>query len=177
MHNATVEIDLAVEPPVLRTTAGTAEALEPQEITVSAHLLLRGKMLGERVNGDMRYRVSTPLLGEELEQSLEDHAPPKNPLLVALAEQGPGGRRVVHVLPPRYWWARHRIVSAPSDPSQPFVFEVIVMDMERDAQGEDAYKAKMLRVWATWETIRTKIVSVGWTPDSKGGWNPPGKTE
>ena len=177
MHNATVGIDLGPAQPLLRSVSGAVEALGPQEITASAHLLLRGKMLEERVNGDMRYRVSTPLLGEELEQSLESHAPPKNPLLVALAEQNPDGRRVVHVLPPRYWWARHRIVSAPSDPSQPFVFEVIVMDMGRDAQGQDAYTAKLLRVWATWETLRTKVVSVGWVPDSKGGWLPPGMTQ
>ena len=171
MHNATVEFDLGVDPPVMRSLDGLGgekvEALTPVTQSETAKMVARSYVIVRRETRAMNFRVLEANMGDGGVMFPRARDLPRSPLLAALAQKGGGGRRVVHVLEARQWWSAVRILSAPGedDPNGVFVFEAMSMDLNPEAKNPDERRADLYRYEVTLDKVTATLVSSGWKLD------------
>ncbi|MDQ7836688.1 MAG: hypothetical protein RDU24_15015 [Humidesulfovibrio sp.] len=173
MHNATVELDLGADPPVLRSLDGNGremvEVLAPVPQSETAKMMSRSYVVTQRETRAMSFRVLEANMGDGGlrlgEVKVRDL--PRSPLLVALAQKGEGGRRVVRVLEARQWWSAVRILSAPGedDRNGAFVFEAMSTDLNPAAKDPDERRADLYRYEVTLDKVARTLVSTGWRLD------------
>ncbi len=173
MHNSTVEFDLGVDPPVMRSLDGfggeKVEPLAPIPQSDAAKMAARSYVVTKRETRAMSFRVLEANMGDGGLRLGEVKARnlPRSPLLAALAQKGESGRRVVHVLEARQWWSAVRILSAPGedDPNGVFVFEAMSMDLNPEAKNPDERRADLYRYEVTLDKATATLVSSGWKLD------------
>lgn len=172
LHSATVEFDLGVRPPVLRSLDDLGrERVEPLERLAqseTAKLVARSYVVVERQTKAMRFRVLEANMGDGGEATrpgtVKISKLPRSPLLVALAQKGQGGRRVVRVLEASQWWSAVRILSAPAqdDPDGAFVFEAMAVDPNPAADNPEERRADLFRYEVTLDATTRTLLSSGW---------------
>ena len=171
MHNATVEFDLGVNPPVARSLddfgGEKVEALAPVPPSETAKMVARSYVVTKRETRAMSFRVLEANMGDGGVMFPRTRDLPRSPLLAALAQKGEDGRRVVHVLEARQWWSAVRILSAPGedDPNGAFVFEAMSVDLNPDAKNPDERRADLYRYEVTLDKATVALVSSGWKLD------------
>jgi hypothetical protein len=171
MHNATVELDLGADPPVLRSLDALGrekvEALAPIPQSEAAKMVARSHVIARRETRAMSFRVLEANMGDGGVRFPRARDLPRSPLLAALAQKGEGGRRVAHVLEARQWWSAVRILSAPGEDDQngAFVFEAMSVDLNPEAKNPDERRADLYRYEVTLDRVTATLVSTGWILD------------
>ena len=173
MHNATVELDLGADPPVVRSLDSQGrervEPLAPIPQSESAKMVSRSYVVTHRETRAMSFRVLEANMGDGGLRMSEVRASrlPKSPLLAALAQKGQGGRRVVRVLEASQWWSAVRILTAPAqdDPDGAFVFEAMSVDPHPELGKPEERRADLYLYEVTLDKVTRTLVSSGWQLD------------
>jgi len=173
MHNATVELDLGANLPVLRSLDSLGrervEPLAPIPQSETARMVSRSYVITSRETRAMSFRVLEANMGDGGLRMSEVRASrlPRSPLLAALAQKGADGRRVVRVLEASQWWSAVRILSAPAqdDPDGAFVFEAMSVDPHPELGKPEERRADLYRYEVTLDTVARTLVSSGWRLD------------
>jgi len=167
---STVEFDLGARPPVLRSLDSTGrEKVEPLvrlAQTETHKMLARSHVVAERQTRAMRFRVLEANMGDGGLRMSEVKVSklPSSPLLAAIAQNGPEGRREVRVLEASQWWSAVRILSVPAqdDPNGAFVFEAIAVDPHPELGDPEKRRADLVRYEVTLDKVTRTLVSSGW---------------
>ncbi len=173
LTTATLEFDLGARPPVLRSLDHMGrEKVEPLARlaqTETNKMLARSHVVVERQTRAMRFRVLEANMGDGgLRMSaVKVSRLPKSPLLVALAQQGQGGRRVVRVLEASQWWSAVSVLSIPDqdDADGAFVFEAMAVDPHPELGNPEMRRADLFRYEVTLDKVTRTLVSSGWKLD------------